>query len=122
ESVPRGRDHVSLYNVGGEIRSRKVLAKPYQELVRTDRKFALAPSGKPGTDRLPLYVWYVRRRSRDVRPKVARRWLGRFRLAYLPGGGNAARVGRRVGRELLLSFEIGGENSGRLTARGVVLT
>src|SRR5262249_5715518 len=76
------------------------------------------PAGSPGTDRLPLYVWYVRRRSRDVLPKVARRRLGRFRLAYLPGGVTAG----RVGRELLLSFEIGGENSGRLAARGIVLT
>jgi hypothetical protein len=42
---------------------------------------------------LPLYVWYVRRRPRDVLLRLARRRLGALRLAYVPSAAIALRVG-----------------------------
>ena len=45
---------------------------------------------------LPLYVWYVRRRPRDVLVKPTRRSLGGFRSARVPGDATKLRVGRQV--------------------------
>jgi hypothetical protein len=66
---------------------------------------------------LPLYVWYVRRRPRDVLIKLAQRRLGALRLAYVP----SPAIALKGGRQLLLSFQIGGENGSRFAVGGIVL-
>jgi hypothetical protein len=63
---------------------------------------------------LPLYVRYLRWRPRDVVLQLGRSWLGGPRLF-----GDAATL--RISPRLLLGFQIGSENRGRLTAGSVML-
>ena len=64
---------------------------------------------------LSVYVWYVRRRPRDVFLNAAERRNRGLHLTHVP------RAALRVGRSLLLPFQIGGENSGRFRVGGIVL-
>jgi hypothetical protein len=73
----------------------------------------------PLEEGLPPYIWYVRGRPWDVLLRLARHRLRGRRLARVLGDDATA---LRLGRRLLKSSQICGEDGSRFTTGGVMLT